>query len=177
MLSKTKTTAVLFSKAKDIKALEAKVSLTIQGTPVQLAPQVKFLGVTYDQRLSWRPHINSVVERTKAPYNVMRNVSAQSWGASKKALLTLYKALVRSRLDYGCEAFYSAPTSQLSRLDNIQHKCLRLCCGAMACTPVNALEQDCGEMPLSIRRTFQKARKIGATIFGQSGVKPVQPRP
>jgi hypothetical protein len=94
----------------------------------------------------WRPHINAIAVQTKAPYNLMRNVSAQSWRASKKALLlTLYKALIRSRLDYGCEAFYTASHSQLLRLDNMQHKCLRLCCGAIRFTPVNALEQDCGK--------------------------------
>ena len=98
----------------------------------------------------------------------MRNVSAQSWGASKKALLTLYKALVRSRLDYGCEAFYSAPTSQLQRLDNIQHKCLRLCCGAMVSTPVNALEQDCGEMLLFIRRERLALRFLVKVASNQS---------
>ena len=121
-------------------------------TPVQQVPQVTLLGVTYDQRLTWQAHISSVVERTKAPYSLMRNVSAQSWGASKRALLTLYRALVRSRLDYGCEAFYTASNRQLQLLDNVQHKCLRLCCGAMSTTPVNTLEQDCGDMPLHIRR-------------------------
>ena len=68
------------------------------------------------------------------------------------ALLTIYKALVRSRLDYGSEAFYTAADTQLKRLDTIQGKCLRLACGAMRSTAVNALQQDCGEMPLALRR-------------------------
>ena len=63
LLSKTKTTAVLFTRAKEVKQLEAQVKLTIQGTLVQLAQQVKFLGVTYDQRLTWKPHITSLVDQ------------------------------------------------------------------------------------------------------------------
>ena len=73
-------------------------------------------------------------------------------GAGKRKLLTMYKALVRWRLDYGCEAFYTSCKTQLKRLDSIQSKCLRQCCCAFVTTAVNALQQDCGEMPLHLRR-------------------------
>ena len=120
--------------------------------------EVKFLGVTYDQRLTWKPHITNVVNRTKKAYHLMRKLSGQKWGASKRALLTVYQALVRSRLDYGAEAFYTASRSQLERLDKVQSKCLRLSCCAFCSTAVNAIQQDCGEMPLSIRRRRQLLR-------------------
>ena len=114
--------------------------------------EVKFLGVVYDQKLTWKPNITKVVERTKKAFNLMRSLSGQTWGASKKALLTLYKALIRSKLDYGSEAYYTAGKSQLERLDVIQAKCLRLSCCAFRSTANNAIQQDCGEMPLWIRR-------------------------
>ena len=101
-LSKTKSTAVLFTNGQDIKRLEAQVKLYIHGVAVPIQQQAKFLGVTYDSRLTWKPHVSNVVDRTKSACNLMRSVSGQSWGASKKALLTIYRALIRSRLDYGC---------------------------------------------------------------------------
>ena len=159
-LSKTKSTAVLFTH--DTR-LEAGVELTIHGAAVPVSKQAKFLGVTYDQRLSWKPHISGVVDRTKSAYNLMRCVSGQSWGASNKALLAIYRALMRSRLDYGSQAFYTASKTQLQRLDQIQSKCLRLSCGAFCSTAVNALQQDCGEMPLHLKRrqlTLRLASKV-----------------
>ena len=151
ILSKTKSMAVLFTNSRDAKKIEAQVKLTIHGSVIPMAQQVKFLGVTYDHRLTWVPHITNVVDRTKKAFNLMRSVAAQSWGASKRALLTIYRALVRSRLDYGCEAYHTACKTQLQRLDTIQSKCLKLCCGAFRTTAVNALQQDCGEMPLQLR--------------------------
>ena len=139
----------------------------IHGAVIPISPQVKFLGVTYDCRLTWGPHITNVVDRTKKTFNLMRSVAGQSWGASKKALLTIYRALIRSRLDYGCEAYYTACNTQLQRLDTIQSKCLRLCCGAFRTTAVNALQQDCGEMPLHLRRKkllLRFATKVAANL-------------
>jgi ribonuclease HI len=151
-LSEKKSVAVLFTKARNGVELAKQVVLEICGVAVKVEPQVKFLGVTYDQRLTWKPHINNVVDKTKKAFNLMRSVSGQSWGASRMALLTIYKALIRSRLDYGCEAFYTASDYELQRLDKIQSKCLRLSCGAMCSTAINALQQECGEMPLALRR-------------------------
>ena len=69
--------------------------------------EVKFFGVVYDQKLPWKPHITKDVEKTKKVFNLMRSLSGQDWGVSKKAQLTIYKALTRSKQDYGSEASYA----------------------------------------------------------------------
>jgi len=66
--------------------------------------------------------------------------------------MMIYRQLIRSRLDYGAEAFYTASQTQLARLDRIQSKCLSICCGAFCGTAVSAMQQECGEMPLNVRR-------------------------
>jgi len=79
-------------------------------------------------------------------------MTGRSWGAGKRVLLTLYKALILSLIDYAIQAYDSASTSQKARLDVIQYKALRLCCGAMTSTATSALEVECGILPLSLRR-------------------------
>src|SRR6218665_2045895 len=83
---------------------------------------------------------------------LLRSLTGQKWGASKRSLLTIYRTLNRSRLDYECQILYTASKRLLKQLDTIQHTCLRICCGAMKSTPIHALQQECGEMPLSLRR-------------------------
>ena len=61
----------------------------------------------------------------------MRSVAGNKWGASRKSLLTIYKALIRSILDYGSCAFDSAYKSAEDILDRIQAKALRISCAAM----------------------------------------------
>jgi len=54
----------------------------------------------------------------------MRAVAGNSWGANKKVLLTIYRSLIRSVIDYAAIAYNSDNLKQ--RLDVIQHKALRI---------------------------------------------------
>ena len=82
----------------------------------------------------------------------MRLVSGTTYGADKKILLTLYKALILSKIDYGAQAYNSASKSLLSKLDIIQNHALRIATRAYYSTPINALEVECGIKPLRLRR-------------------------
>ena len=64
----------------------------------------------------------------------------------------IYKALIRSVFDYGCTAYNTASENVKDKLNKIQAQALRICCGAMKCTSISALQVECGEMPLRLRR-------------------------
>ena len=51
-LSEKKSVAVLFTKARNGVELAKQAPLKIHGVAVKIEPQVKFLGMTYDQRLT-----------------------------------------------------------------------------------------------------------------------------
>ena len=72
----------------------------------------------------------------------MRAVSGTRWGANETSLLTIYKMLIRSILDYGAAAYDSASISQLRKLDKIQYSALKLCFGAIKSTAASALQVD-----------------------------------
>src|SRR6218665_2549883 len=80
--------------------------------------------------------------------NLMRAVSGYHWGASKKALLLIYKSLITSVIDYGDVVYSTANKSNLDKLSSVQTEALRLCCGAAKGTAALALQNECGEMPL-----------------------------
>ena len=82
--------------------------------------------------------------------NILRVVAHTDWGADKKTLLLLYRALVRSKLDYGCVVYGSARESLLKMLDPIHHQ--GLCLGAFRTSPVYSLYAESGEPPLANRR-------------------------
>ena len=74
------------------------------------------------------------------------------WGASTKTLLRLYRALVRSKLDYGCVVYRNASDTDLKALDVIHNQGLRLCLGAFKSSPVESLYVEANELPLRERR-------------------------
>ena len=88
----------------------------------------------------------------------MRSLSGTEWGASKACLLTMYKALIRSLLDYGAIALETAIDSAKSRFDQVQATALKICCGSARGTALSALQNECGELPLDLSRHRQQLR-------------------
>ena len=148
-ISESKTVAVLFSN-KNLN--DAHYVLKINNKPIKIEKVVKFLGMNFDSKLNWDHHITNIVTRCNKKINLIRSISGNRWGANKKNVLTIYKALIRPILDYGCEAFDSASKNILNKLNTIQYNCLKLACGAMTGTSLLALQNECGELPLELRR-------------------------
>jgi hypothetical protein len=161
-ISVGKTIGVLFTKKNKI----SNICLKVESKTIKIEKTAKFLGVMFDHRLSWKPHIEYLIAKCKKRMNLMRAVSGYHWGASKKALLHIYRALIRSVIDYGDVVFSSAPNSYLDKLSSIQTEALRLCCGAAKGTAALALQNECGEMPLQMRR-LQNSLKLGAKVLGR----------
>jgi len=162
-ISINKTTAVLFSYARSTP----KINLKIGKKPIKLEKTAKFLGVIFDNKLTWNAHIKYIVEKCKRRINVMRAVSGYTWGASKRSLTKIYRTLIRPILEYGDIAFSTASKTSLAKLTSIQTEALRLCCGAAKGTPASALQNECGEIPLHLRY-LQNTLKFSTKIKGSA---------
>ena len=86
--------------------------------------------------------------------DVIKILSNTTWGADRKILLRLYRALIRSKLDYRCIVYGSARPSYIKRLDNVHNQGLQLCLGAFRTSPVQRLYVETNEPPLGMRRTY-----------------------
>jgi ribonuclease HI len=153
-ISLNKTIGVLFTKKTQIPQINIKIDQNC----IKMEKKAKFLGIIFDRKLSWKPHIDYIIEKCKKRLNLMRAISGYHWGASKKSLLTIYKALIRSILDYGDVAYSSACKSHLNKLSTIQTEALRLCCGAPKATSALTLQNECGELPLHLRRSHNSIK-------------------
>ena len=94
-----KTSAILFTK-KRIK--HEHIVLKINDKIIKVVENCILLGVTFDSRMTWKSHVETLEVKAKHNINLMRCVSGVNWGARKNILLTIYKALIRSHLDYCC---------------------------------------------------------------------------
>src|SRR6218665_1360378 len=131
-INEDKTVAMIFTRKSVTKY--SNLGIKINGRTLNIVNKVKFLGLIFDSRLTWKEHIQHLVSKSIAKINLLRSLTGQKWGAGKRSLLTIYRTLIRSRLDYGCQILYTASKRQLKQLDTIQHTCLRICCGAMKST-------------------------------------------
>ena len=126
--------------------------IKLDGTSIKVADEAKFLGLVFDRRLTFRAHVKYLKTVCDKALNMLMVVGHTNWGADKVVLLRLYRALVRSKLDYGCIVYGSASKSVLRTLDAVHHTGLRICLGAFRTSPVQSLYVKAGETSLSLRR-------------------------
>ena len=158
--SKTKTVCMHICQKR---GLHLDPQLFLDQCPIPVVEETKFLGVIFDRRLSFVPHLKYVKKKALKALNILKVVGNTEWGADRKVMLRLYRSLIRSKLDYGCIVYGSARKSYLQMLDPIHNQGLRLCLGAFRTSPVESLYVDAHEPSLGARRaklSLQYATKI-----------------
>ena len=145
-LNKEKTVSIVFSK--NYLHRKEKLHMKIDGRDITTVTSAKFLGMIFDQQLNWNKHIENIVENCKKKINLIRSLTGHQWGAGKQSIMKIYRTLIRPKMEYGMELFHTAIKSAWRNLEIIQSTCLRLACGAMCSTAVDAVQQECGEPPI-----------------------------
>ena len=82
--------------------------LYLQGKLIRYQKSFKFIGITFDQSLSFKDHINDISTRCRKRLNLIKAIRGQEWGANPKTLLYTYKTYIRPVLEYGCILFAHA---------------------------------------------------------------------
>ena len=160
--SKSKTQCVHFCR---LRKQHNDPELYISGSKIPVVDEAKFLGVTFDKKLSFIPHIKKLKTKCLQALNLLKVLSSTDWGSDSSTLLKLYRSLIRSKLDYGSIVYGSARKSYLQMLDTIHHQGLRLALGAFRTSPVESLYAEAGEPSLTLRRkklSLQYATRISA---------------
>ena len=99
-----------------------------------------------------KEHISVLKAQCKEALNLIRVVAHLKWGGDRDTLLMLYRANVRSKLDYGCIVYGTASNANLRQLDSIHNSGLRLALAAFRTSPVSSLYTETNEAPLEERR-------------------------
>ena len=147
--SQTKTVCVHFCHRRRIHP-DPNLSLFNHDIPV--VTETKFLGVIFDQKLNFIPHLRQVRTKCSKAMNLLKVLAHRDWGADIKTMLKIYRSTIRSKLDYGCVVYGCARKSYTQMLDPIQNQALHLCLGAFRTSPVESLQIETNEVPLSLRR-------------------------
>lgn len=155
-LSVSKSTVVIFTRKNKIPTIR----ICVDGAEIPISNEAIFLGKFFDSKCNSLPHINYIINKCERSLNVMRALTGVWWGGHPTTLRLIYNALVRSLLDYGSFTFSLASKTALKKLDLLQYKCLRIIVGAMKSTPTNALQVECAEPPLNLRRQYLSDRYL-----------------
>ena len=126
--------------------------------PIKVVTETKFLGIIFDRTLPYSSHANYLKTNCLKALDILKVVGHTHWGggwgrgADQKTLLSLYRALVGSKLDYGCIIYGAASNNILKKLDPIHHQGLQIALEAFHTSPVTSLYSKAQEMSLKNRR-------------------------
>ena len=131
-LNLQKTKYMLFSNS--LETLPSHV--IFDDTHLECVSEIKFLGITVDNKLSWKSHIVSICNTISRNIGVINRLKSHIPSSS---LLTLYSSLILPYLNYGILAWGNTHKILLDRLLLLQKKSLRIISNTTARSHTNKL--------------------------------------
>lgn len=143
-----KTTCTIFSLSTKSQA----INLRINDKKLREEQNPTYLGVTFDQRLTWKQQTDKVQEKGLHRTAILKKLAGTDWGADANILKKTYTGYVRPILEYGIAAWGTAAQSNFGKASKVQNQNLRLITGCMRSTPINAMESVSGLQSMEDRK-------------------------
>ena len=112
-----KTQYVIYQRNRD-KTLP---TLNLCGTPLRPGEEMKYLGITFDDRMTFTSHLNNLIAKAGRRLNTIRRLTRTFWGAAPTILRTLYQSCIQPIIQYGAETWITRLNCQgdSRRIDRI----------------------------------------------------------
>ena len=123
-LNADKSSFTIFKSPR--KSINLPNSISFLNHKINRVSYIKFLGVTLDENLSFKQHINEVCNKLKNLFHVFYSIRGF---LSKENIRTLYYALIYSRIKYGIVVYGQAKASNMKRIQTLQNKLLKVLAG------------------------------------------------
>ena len=169
--SASKTKLMVFTRKKYVR--DPKV--TINNVQVEVVSTFKYLGVTFDSKLTWSNHIQNICRKANLVMMQARKVMGRNWGLKPKYARWMYISLVRPILTYGCLVWLNCaykPT-HIKRLEKVQRRGCLASLNAMRTTATQALEVILNIRPIDIHikeislKSYLRLHRNGNWAFNQ----------
>ena len=117
-INKDKTNFVLFHNKKQTHSC-----IETENMPIKRVQMVQYLGLIVDENLYWNAHVDYVCMSLVKFFGIFNHVKHF---VSKRIARQLYFSFIYSRIYYGIEVYGSCADEQLSKLQVMQNKLLKL---------------------------------------------------
>ena len=88
-------------------------------------PNPVFLGIIFDESLSFNSHFNNLKSRAQSRLNIIKIFSHKSWHLSRETLINIYNALIGSIFSYSFFTVANVSNFNIEKLQIIQNKAIR----------------------------------------------------
>lgn len=118
-LNLSKTNFMIFSSKK----IDIDATLSIHGSKIERTHEIMFLGVIFDEQLTWKSHIEYVKTKVSQTIGIIHKTKDS---LNRRALVLLYNSLVLPYLTYCIEAWGNACKTYTEPIFLLQKRAIRV---------------------------------------------------
>ena len=120
-LNVSKTHFLIYKPPNKIEPID--INITLANSNIERAKSKKYLGLIFDDSMSWKSHIEYITQKISSAIGVMYRLKNY---VNSKILRDVYYAIAFSHLNYGITSWGSAPPTNLDELQRKQNHCIRI---------------------------------------------------
>ena len=114
------------SRSKLTRKTEPNLKLYGEGETLEVYPQVNFLGINFDSQLTFKPHLEDILDRCNTRYHRLKLLANKKWGPSPSTSIQIYKQCIRPIFEYGSLSTTTTFDNIVSKIKRLQNKFYRL---------------------------------------------------
>lgn len=142
-------------------------SLSVAGTPVSIADDVKNLGTVFDSTFNMEKHVNATC---KAAFFHLRKIARIRNYLDKSATERVVHSFVTSRIDYCNSLLYGASCSLLAKLQRVQNTAARIVSGSRKYDHITPVLHDLHWLPIQTRIEYKVLLLVFKCLHGLAPV-------
>jgi len=162
-------------KQKEDTSDNAKITLPNGAIISPSSKALRWLGVWFDRKLSFKHHVNTKVASAKRALGCLQRLANTESGLHPAAVRQLYMACITPISDFGAEVWWTSQQGLCSKLQVLQNNAVRKIMGAFRTTPSAALEAEASIPPVRTRLNHLQ-RKMAIRILSMPETHPLRVR-
>ena len=95
--------------------------MSLYGDLLSYYPHIKFLGITFDNRMTSTKHFEEMLECCNQKFHRLRILVNKKWGPSPSTILKIYKQCVRPIFEYGIVSTISVSETVITKIRRVQN--------------------------------------------------------
>ena len=123
-LNPEKTKVIIFSKSRS--AIREEPALSLYGDLLSYYPHIKFLGIIFDNRMTFTKHFEEILGRCNNKFHRLMILVNKKWGPSPTTILQIYKQCVRPTFEHGIVSTITVSESVINKIQSVQNSFIRL---------------------------------------------------
>ena len=100
---------------------------TLNDQTIEVKHQFKYLGIIFPENGLCNAHVSCEHDKGLKRIDLLRMLKGTNWGLSEDPFLCIYRALIRSMMEYGIKIYFNSSESSLKQIEKIETEYLDMC--------------------------------------------------